>query len=102
MSETIKVRAKAKDGVIQGKALIQHPMETGTRKDKKGELIPAHFIQKLTIAKGEEEIMVANWGPAVSKDPYIAFNFKGGSGDTFTLTWVDNKGETDSVETTVK
>lgn len=102
MSDTIKVRAKAKDGVIKGKALIQHPMETGTRKNKSGELIPAHHITELTIAKGDETVMAVHWGPAVSKDPYLAFNFKGDSGDTFTLSWVDNQGNSDSIETTVK
>ena len=47
--------------------------------------------------------MTANWGPAISKNPYLSFRFTGGAaGDTVTLSWVDNKGEKDSAETTVK
>jgi sulfur-oxidizing protein SoxZ len=39
----------------------------------------------------------------VSKNPYLAFKFKGAkAGDTVKLAWVDNKGESDSTETQVK
>ena len=42
-------------------------------------------------------MLVANWGPAVSKDPYIKFSFKGAQkGDNLKISWVDNKGQTDS------
>ena len=99
---TIKVRAKAKDGIIAGKALIKHPMDSGLRKNKKGEIIPGHYITQLSITNSDTTLLTANWGPAVSKDPYIAFNFAGKSGDQFTVSWVDNKGETDSKDVTVK
>ncbi len=46
--------------------------------------------------------MTANWGPAVSKNPYLAFGVKGAkAGDTLKLSWVDNKGNTESEETTL-
>ena len=33
--------------------------------------------------------------PRVSKDPYLAFKFKGGAkGDKISVTWTDNKGDT--------
>ena len=34
-TKSIKVRAKAIDGVAKAKCLFSHPMETGLRKDKK-------------------------------------------------------------------
>jgi len=38
------------------------------------------------------------WGPAVSKNPYVAFDLNGGkAGDTIEMSWVDNKGEKDSL-----
>jgi len=47
--------------------------------------------------------MVAQWGVAVSKNPYLSFKFKGAAaGDTVKVSWVDNKGDSDSAETTVK
>ena len=75
---SIKIRAKLSDGVTTVKALIQHPMETGQRKDKKtGKLIPAHFIQEVTCEHNGTNVMTALWGPAVSKNPYLSFKFKG-------------------------
>lgn len=101
---TIKMRANVDAGVTTLKALISHPMETGTRKDSKtGEVIPAHFIQEVVCEHKGDKVLVANWGPAVSKNPYLSFRFTGAAaGDTVKLSWVDNKGEKDSAETTIK
>jgi sulfur-oxidizing protein SoxZ len=43
-------------------------------------------------------VLVAEWGPAVSKNPYLSFAFDGAAaGDTVELSWSDNKGDSDSV-----
>ena len=101
---SIKMRAKVNDGVTTIKALVSHPMETGTRKDKKtGKKIPAHFIQEVVCEHKGNKVMTANWGPAISKNPYLSFKFTGAaSGDTVKLSWVDNQGEKDSKEATIK
>ena len=45
----------------------------------------------------------AFWGPAVSKDPYIKFSFKGGKkGDDLKISWVDNKGASDTTTEKIK
>ena len=100
---SIKMRAKVNNGVTTIKSLISHPMETGTRKDKKtGEKIPAHFIQEVVCEHKGKTVMTANWGPAISKNPYLSFRFSGGAaGDKVKLSWVDNKGEKDSSEATI-
>ncbi|MEN8106657.1 MAG: thiosulfate oxidation carrier complex protein SoxZ [Pseudomonadota bacterium] len=101
---SIKMRAKASGGVTTIKALISHPMETGTRKDKKtGKKIPAHFIQEVVCAHGDKTVLTANWGAAISKNPYLSFRFKGGNaGDMVKLSWTDNKGNSDSAEVAIK
>lgn len=100
---SIKIRAKLSGDVTTVKALIKHPMDTGLVKDKKtGNLIPAHFIQEVTCEHGGNKVMTAMWGAAVSKNPYLSFKFAGAkAGDTVKLSWVDNKGESDSAETQV-
>jgi len=100
---SIKGRAKTDGEVTTVKALISHSMETGLRKDKKtGKPIPAHFIQEVTCEHNGKVVMTAMWGPAISKNPYLSFKFRGANkGDTLKLSWVDNKGESDSTETKV-
>ena len=97
---SIKMRAKASDGVTTIKALISHPMDTGLVKDKKtGKPIPAHFIQEVVCKHGDKTVMTAQWGAAISKNPYLSFKFKGGNaGDTVSLSWTDNKGNSDSAD----
>lgn len=103
MTDSIKVRAKVTGGVTEVKALINHAMETGQRKDAKtGQLIPAHFIQEITCTHNGENVLTAQWGVAISKNPYLSFKFSGAkAGDTLKVSWVDNKGETDSAETKI-
>ncbi len=95
---SIKMRAKEKAGVVTVKALMTHPMETGSRKDKKtGELIPAHFIQEISCKASGKTVMTADWSGGVSKNPYVSFKFKGAAkGDPVELTWVDNQGKSDT------
>jgi sulfur-oxidizing protein SoxZ len=100
MANTIKIRAKVEGDVTEVKMLINHPMETGQRKDSKtGELIPAHYIQEVTCEHNGNNVLRALWGGGVSKNPYLSFKFKGGkAGDAVKVNWVDNKGESDSAE----
>ncbi|MDH3949328.1 MAG: thiosulfate oxidation carrier complex protein SoxZ, partial [Gammaproteobacteria bacterium] len=82
----------------------KHPMETGLRKDKKtGKVIPAHFIQEVSCKHNGKDVLVAEWGPAVSKNPYLSFSFKGGkAGDAVSISWVDNTGGKDAAEAKIK
>jgi len=98
MAKSIKIRAKSKEGVTTVKSLMTHPMETGLRKDKKtGNMIPAHFIQNVTAKHNGKEVLTAEWGGSVSKNPYLSFKFNGGAkGDEVEISWTDNKGGSDS------
>ena len=104
MANSIRIRAQNKGGTTTVKALITHPMETGMRKDKKtGENIPAHFIQEVKCEHGGKTVVNAQWGAAVSKNPYLSFAFTGAkAGDSVKLSWVDNTGKSDSAVATVK
>ena len=101
METTIKVSAKLKGGVADVKSLMLHPMETGSRVDPEtGNPIPAHHITQLIFTHKGTQVMVANFSTAVSKNPFFGFSFEGASvGDTLVVSWVDNQGETDELET---
>ncbi len=103
MAKSIKVRAKERKGVVTVKALMSHPMETGLRKDKKtGKVIPAHHIQEVMAKAGDKTVLEAVWGGAISKNPYLSFKYAGAKGDSLTLSWVDNMGQSDSITAKVK
>lgn len=101
---TIRVRAVANSGTTEVQSLIQHPMDSGFVKDRKtGNLIPAHHIQVLEFEHGGKTVFTALWGPAVSKNPYVKFAFKGGKkGDDLKVSWVDNKGQSDTLTTKIR
>jgi sulfur-oxidizing protein SoxZ len=47
--------------------------------------------------------MTANWSGGISKNPYLSFKIKGAAaGDKIKISWVDNKGESDSKEAAIK
>lgn len=99
---SIKVRAKADGDLVTVKALMKHPMETGQRKDKSGNPIPAHYIQEVVCEHNGNVVMTALWGPSVSKNPYLSFKFTGGAkGDALKISWADNEGKSDSEEATI-
>ena len=98
---TIKLRTKEKDGQIQVKSLITHPMHTGLLRNKKGDKIPAHYINEVMVEANGEPVMTANWTGSISKNPFISFNYAGAKGDVVKLTWKDNMGKSDSLEKTV-
>jgi sulfur-oxidizing protein SoxZ len=101
---SMKVKAKEKDGIVEVKALIKHPMETGQRKDKKtGKPIPAHFVQEITVEHGGKTRVTADWSGGVSKNPLLFVKFKGGAkGDMVKIAWTDNQGGSDSAEAEIK
>src|SRR6185503_10675460 len=102
MADPMRIRVAERDGVVNVKVLMSHEMETGLRKDSSGKIVPAHFISKVTATHQGKTVLSALWGTAVSKNPFLEFNFKGGKkGDKIAVTWEDNKGETRTDETTI-
>lgn len=102
--KSIRIRAKMKGSVVEVKALMSHSMETGLRKDKKsGKKIPAHFIKEVICEHKGKKVLTANWGVAVSKNPYLSFKFSGGAkGDAIKVSWNDNQGKNATAEAKIK
>jgi sulfur-oxidizing protein SoxZ len=102
MAEPMKIRATMVGDKVEVKILMNHEMETGQRKDAKGAIVPAHFIQTVTATCNEKSVLSAQWGTAVSKNPFLSFRFKGAkAGDKIIVTWTDNAGETRTDEAVI-
>jgi sulfur-oxidizing protein SoxZ len=94
MADPMKIRANVVGDSTEVKVLMSHEMETGQRKDAQGNAIPAWFIQNVTVAHNTKPVLSAQWGPAIAKNPFLSFRFKGGAkGDKIQITWMDSRGE---------
>lgn len=102
MADPMRIRAQAAGDKATVRVLMAHEMETGQRKDAEGKVIPAWYIQEVTASLNGKPIFAAEWGPAVSKNPFLQFNIKGAkAGDKLSVSWKDNRGETRTDEATV-
>ena len=102
MSEPMKIRATLQGDTADVRVLMLHPMETGQRKDAKGQIVPLHFIQSVVITHNGKPVLDAQWSQAVSRNPFLGVRVKGAkAGDKITVTWTDNQGDKRTDEATV-
>jgi sulfur-oxidizing protein SoxZ len=102
MADPMKIRAQMKGDICDIKILMSHPMETGQRKDSDGKVIPAHFIQSLSVDLNGKTVVSGQTGTSISRNPVFGFKVKGAkAGDKVTVNWLDNKGDKRTDEATV-
>ncbi len=103
MAEPIKIRATLQGDLTEIRLLMQHPMETGQRKDPaNGRLIAAHFIQTFTVSANGKLLVEGQLNTSVSRNPLFAFRSKGlKAGDKIVVSWIDTKGDQRSDEAAV-
>lgn len=95
MPDPIRIRAQISGDKATVRVRMAHEMESGQRKDAAGKFVPAWFIQEVVASHNGKPVLSAQWGPSVSKNPYLQFYVRGAkTGDKISLTWKDNKGET--------
>ncbi len=89
----IKAIAKAKNDVATVKLLVKHPMQMENKEKNQ----KPKFIEQLTVTHGGKTVYSMYPSMGVSKNPYIKFMLKGAkSGDTITVMWKDNTGESET------
>lgn len=99
-TNSMKVRSKISGDITSVQVLMNHPMETGQRKDAKtGQTIPAHFINSVLATLNGKTVLDSQWSQTVSKNPFLSFRVKGAKkGDKLAVSWMDNKGDKDSTQ----
>ena len=102
MADPMRIRAQAAGDKTTVRVLMSHEMETGQRKDAAGKIVPAWFIQEVSASLNGKVVLTAEWGPAVSKNPFLQFVVKGAkAGDKISVNWKDNRGDSRTDEATV-
>ncbi|MEE8389000.1 MAG: thiosulfate oxidation carrier complex protein SoxZ [Acidiferrobacterales bacterium] len=104
MARKMLMRARQTGDIAELMVRIQHPMETGMRKDKATKkIIPAHYIENMTVTHNGKKVVSCDMGIAVSRNPVMGFGLIGAkTGDKVTVSWKDNKGESGSYSQTLK
>jgi sulfur-oxidizing protein SoxZ len=100
----INAPTTAKRGeVIEIRATIGHPMETGFRPGDDGKLLPRNIIRRFTCRYNGEVVFTADLFSAVAANPYLAFHTVATDSGTLTLTWEGDNGfaQTESLTLTV-
>jgi sulfur-oxidizing protein SoxZ len=86
-------KKEAKKGdMVEVKALVQHIMESGQRKDAEGKTIPRKILNKFTCTVNGKQVFSADFEPAISANPYIQFKFRAQESGPVVLTWTDDDG----------
>jgi thiosulfate oxidation carrier complex protein SoxZ len=98
----IQVPATVKAGeAFEVRVLVQHPMETGFRRDLDGRVIPMHIVDKLSCTYGGREVFHAEFGSGMSANPYVAFFAMASKSGEIVVEWSDDQGDKGRASATV-
>jgi sulfur-oxidizing protein SoxZ len=75
------------------RVLIQHPMETGFRRDLNGNSIPINIVDKLVCRYAGAEVFSVEPGSGVAANPYFAFYAVAEASGEIVVEWSDDRGE---------
>ena len=89
--------------VIEIRATIGHPMETGFRPGDDGRLLPRNIIRRFTCRYNGEVVFSADLFSAIAANPYLAFHTVATDSGTLALTWEGDNGfaQTETITLTV-
>lgn len=82
-----------KDEIVEIKALIRHPMESGFRRGSRGEVIPRDIITRFECDLNGELVFASDFHPAVAANPLITFHMRASKSGDLTFRWTDQNGQ---------
>jgi len=89
----INVPKTARRGeVIEIKAMILHPMETGFRPGTSGRIIPRNIIERFTATWNGTEVFSMAMSPAIAANPFVSFFAVARESGTIALRWTGDEG----------
>ena len=90
----LSVPSPAKRGdIVEVKALIMHPMETGFRADSMGKVFPKRIITLFECFYNDVEVIKVELDSGVAPNPFFAFFIEARETGSLTFRWHDQNGE---------
>jgi sulfur-oxidizing protein SoxZ len=89
----VNVPPRARRGeIIEIKALIAHPMETGYRRTQVGTPVPRDIIRRFECTYNGAPVFRADLHPAIAANPFFAFTTIATESGTLTFRWTGDNG----------
>lgn len=90
----LQVPASVRRGeAFEIKVLVQHPMETGFRRDMDGRSIPVNVVNRMVCRIDGREVFSAELGSGIAANPYLAFYATAQQSGEVVVEWSDDRGE---------
>jgi sulfur-oxidizing protein SoxZ len=83
---------------VEVRLLIQHPMESGFRREADGRAVPMNVVNTVVCRYAGHEVLRAELGSGVAANPYFSFWLLAESSGEVSVEWVDDQGERGSVK----
>jgi sulfur-oxidizing protein SoxZ len=81
-----------KGEVFEVRVIVQHPMETGFRRDANGQAIAVHIVEQLACRIAGREVFRAELGTGIAANPYFAFHAVAETSGPVEVEWSDDRG----------
>lgn len=97
MTARVQIPKQAVRGeVVEIRIAIQHPMETGFRRDATGHEIPKNVINAFSCRYNGVEVFRAEMGSGIAANPYLDFYTIADASGELIFDWTDDSGQTGS------
>jgi sulfur-oxidizing protein SoxZ len=94
----VQVPPSVKRGdVLEVRVIVQHPMETGFRRDMNGREIPLNIVDRLACTYGGREVFRVEPGSGIAANPYFVFPVVATASGELAVEWSDDRGATGRV-----
>jgi sulfur-oxidizing protein SoxZ len=98
----VQVPASVRRGEpFEVRVLVQHPMESGFRREVDGSAVPVNIVDKLVCRYGGSEIFRAELGTGIAANPYIVFYAVAEQSGPIEVEWSDDRGQSGKTSATV-
>ena len=88
---SVPVRASSGE-IVEIKALIRHPMESGHRRGARGEVIERDIIKRFECSFLGNLVFSADFHPGIAANPLLTFYVRASASGELVFTWTDQHG----------
>lgn len=87
----IQLPKQAKRGeLVEVRIVVQHPMETGYRRDAEGKRVPRNAIHSLACRYNGTEVFRATLSTGIAANPFLRFFLRAGDSGELDFWWLDD------------